>query len=134
MKYKFLNFVSENCDYKLYKLFYKSFDCLNHIKYIVQNNNLKKNDDALKKNLDLLNLEKRILYPCYIPKGEFKETTTDFMRNPNLKIAVMDTDHGFYVQPREPYFKLQFEELFGFGCGCLGFDTNKTIFIPFDKK
>jgi hypothetical protein len=132
MKYKFLNFVSENCDYKLYKLFYKSFDCLNHIKYIVQNNNLKKNDDALKKNLDLVNLDKRILYPCYIPDGKFKETTTDFMSNPNLKIAVMDTDHGYYIQPREAYFKNQFEELFGFGCGCLGFDKNRTIFVPFD--
>jgi hypothetical protein len=138
MRNKFLDFVHKNCNYKLFELSYKSFDCINHIKYISQNTISKKNNNSIGnfKNvkLDLINLENRIIFPCYIPNGEFKETTMKFMSNPNLKIAVLETDHGFYVQPRETYYKLQFEELFGFGSGCLGFDKNRTIFIPFDYK
>jgi hypothetical protein len=132
LKTAFLNFLYSKSYYKAYEITYKSFDCINHMKYIATSN--KKNVE----NVDLNNLysskylDNRIIFPCHIPEGEFKETTVEFMSKPDLKVAVMKTPYGFYVQPREPFYKYQFEEFFGFGCGNLGFDEKKTIFIPFN--
>lgn len=55
-------------------------------------------------------------------KREFKETTVELLDKPDLKVAVMKTPHGFYVQPRERFYKVQFEEFFELGCGNIGFD------------
>lgn len=71
-----------------------------------------------------------IIQPCYIPKGKFKETNVDWFGKDDLKIAVMKTDYGYYIQPRERHYKMQFEEYFGFGSGNLGYDKNRTVYVP----
>lgn len=46
------------------------------------------------------------------------------------KIKFLETDYGYYVQPTQRHYKLQFEMFFGFGCGNMGYDPNRTIFVP----
>jgi hypothetical protein len=80
------------------------------------------------------NTKNRILFPCYIPNGVFEEKSVKFRDDNTIKVAVMKTDHGYYVQPREKYFKYEFEQFFGLGCGNIGYDKNITVFIPFNDK
>ena len=41
----------------------------------------------------------------------------------------IETNYGFYIQPTERHYKFQFEDFFGFGCGNIGYDSNRTIFV-----
>lgn len=72
-----------------------------------------------------------IQYPYFIPNGEFIEKKVNWFGKENLKIAVMETNYGYFIQPREHYYKYQFEEYFGFGYGNVGYCENKTIYVPF---
>lgn len=131
-----LQFMHRNSYNKAYEVTYKAFDCLEQIKVI----NIKKYNAETIKNYNIKklytykHLHDRIINPCYIPNGEFKETTVEFLDKPDLKVAVMKTRHGFYIQPRERFYKFQFEEFFGLGCGNIGFDEKKTVFIPFNSS
>ena len=41
--------------------------------------------------------------------------------------VAVDTNNTVYMKPYRPYSSREFEELFGFGIMCQGYDENKTI-------
>ena len=45
-------------------------------------------------------------------------------------IRYVETQFGYYIQPVKRHFRHQFEDFFGFGCGNVGHDEKRTIFIP----
>lgn len=45
-------------------------------------------------------------------------------------IRYTETQFGYYIQPVKQHVNYQFENFFGFGCGNLGYDKYRTIFIP----
>jgi hypothetical protein len=123
----------------LYIKVYKALDCMNQMNEIKKSLYSNLNNKKLKSFEKIYlssstNLNNRILFPCHIPNGVFQEKNVKFRDNKTIKVAVMKTDHGYYVQPREKYFKYEFENFFGLGCGNIGYDENITVFIPFNDK
>lgn len=72
----------------------------------------------------------RIINPCVVPNGKFEEQTTNKFGQTGLKIAVMKTEYGYFIHPIERCHKHQFEEFFGFGCGNIGFDEKRIVYLP----
>jgi hypothetical protein len=48
----------------------------------------------------------------------------------STSIRYTETQFGYYIQPVKQHVNYQFEDFFGFGCGNLGYNKHRTIFIP----
>ena len=63
------------------------------------------------------------------PKNvKFIETSVVFVSDP-VNVRVYETIFGYYVKPVDMHFKYQFENFFGFGCGNVGFDKERTTYV-----
>lgn len=81
-------------------------------------------DQAISQNSD-----KRIVDCCYNPKDGYTECEYTFASEPTT-ILVHETKNGFFVKPADRHFKFQFEQFFGFGAGNIGYDKDRTVFVP----
>lgn len=74
-----------------------------------------------------------VVSPCIQAKGTFEEKEMRLFGKDDLKVAVLKSDYGYYIQPREPHYKYQFEDFFQFGPGNLGYSKERTVYVPFKE-
>lgn len=46
-----------------------------------------------------------------------------------IVVKVLETCTGYYVKPTERIYKYGFEELFGLGPGCLGYNEKECVLL-----
>lgn len=68
--------------------------------------------------------------PCYVPKGDYINKEVSWFGREDLKIAVLETKYGFFIQPREKHLRFDFENFFQIGYGNSDYDINKTVYVP----
>jgi len=102
--------------------------CLTQYRLMIQSKTVK-HKTSFDDNL-ILNYNNRIVDPCYIPQGEYKEQSSGFFGE-DVKFQVMETEYGHFIRPIKPHLKYQYEDFFGFGCGNMGFDLRRTVYLPF---
>ncbi len=62
------------------------------------------------------------------PDGEYTAVSVNFSGEPTT-LNVMETCYGYYVKPTERHYKYGFEDLFGLGAGCAGYNPNECVLI-----
>ncbi len=67
---------------------------------------------------------------CYLkaPDGDYADVPVKFS-NETTTLKVLETCYGYYVKPTERHYKYDFENFFGFGPGCLGYNPNECVLI-----
>lgn len=75
------------------------------------------------------NSGQRIVDCCYKPNEGYIPYQHTFSSEP-ATILVHETRNGFFVKPANRHFKFQFEQFFGFGTGNIGYDKDRTVFVP----
>ena len=50
--------------------------------------------------------------------------------NKSTILDVLETDHGIYIKPTSRLPDGNFENIFGFGCGCIGFTNERLVYYP----
>jgi hypothetical protein len=75
------------------------------------------------------NSGQRIVDCCYSPSDGYILYQRTFASEP-VDILVHETRNGFFIKPANRHFKFQFEQFFGFGAGNIGYDKDRTVFVP----
>ena len=71
----------------------------------------------------------KMIRDCRAPVMELKPQKVKF-GGEEITVNVLETRVGYFIKPVDHVYKHEFEVLFGFGAGNLGFDLERTIFIP----
>jgi hypothetical protein len=66
----------------------------------------------------------------YISKNAIYEPESLGFGGQETKVLVYETLFGYYVKPINPLYDDYFEQFFGFGCGCYGFNPNIVTYVP----
>lgn len=80
----------------------------------------------------LVDYEKRIIDPCYIPKGEFCAEKLELLKNP-INVNLLQTPYGYYIRPIDRLSTQEFNNFFGFNEKGTDFHFCKTVYVPFTK-
>jgi uncharacterized alpha/beta hydrolase family protein len=66
----------------------------------------------------------------YIHKnGQYKPVILMF-GNKQTEVLAYESWNGYYIKPLTAVYDFHYEQFFGFGCGCYGFNKNTTTFVP----
>jgi hypothetical protein len=75
------------------------------------------------------NDRRRIINPPYCcDDSEF--VSTPMYDGSHVRCLVATTPHGTYIKPSGRYACNDFENVFGFGPGCIGFSTDTVVYYP----
>lgn len=66
--------------------------------------------------------------------SEYSKRVRIFGSNGKTTILFKKDSRGIFLKPTEKINKFQFEELFGFGPGCIDYDKNRVVYYPHGSR